>query len=190
MNSIQYLVNSLLGVYMLVVMLRMWLQYCKADFYNPISQAVVKLTDPVLNPIRKTFKAYKNIDIAALLFVFLLGLIKYPLLAILGGTWSFDTVAANVGLFALIGVLTLLKIFGEMILYVIFIGAVLSWFRRGNDPLAYLLYQLGEPVLSPIRRLLPKTGMIDFSPMILAFVLFWLDKVMYDIVPFGLWKIV
>ncbi|WP_386692281.1 MULTISPECIES: YggT family protein [Lonepinella] len=190
MNSIQYLVNSILGVYLLVVMFRMWLQYCQADFYNPISQAVVKLTDPVLNPIRKTFKPRKNMDIAALIFVFVVGLVKYPLLAILGGKWSFDGVVENFGLFTVVGILTVIKIWGEMILYVIFIGAILSWFRRGNDPLSYLLYQLGEPVLRPIRRLLPKTGMIDFSPMILAFVLFWLDKVMYDIIPYGIWKIV
>ena len=45
MNSIQYLISTLLGLYMLIVMLRMWFQYCSVDFYNPISQAIVKITD-------------------------------------------------------------------------------------------------------------------------------------------------
>ncbi|WP_439257503.1 YggT family protein [Lonepinella sp. BR2271] len=186
MNSIQYLVDTLFGVYMLIVMLRMWLQYCKADFYNPISQAVVKLTDPVLNPLRKIFKAYKGVDIAALLLVFILGAVKFPLLILLAGV-SHEALLPDIKWFAIIGVLSVVKIWGEMILYVIFIGAILSWFRRGNDPVSYLLYQLGEPLLRPIRGILPKTGMIDFSPMILAFVLFWLNKVMYDIVPYSLW---
>lgn len=86
-----------------------------------------------------------------------------------------------------IGGLTTLRVFGEMLIYVLFVGAILSWFNRGNNSLSYLLYQLGKPVLSPIRRLLPKTGMIDFSPMVLAFALLWLNKLMYDLFP-KLWQ--
>ncbi|MGQ0286417.1 YggT family protein [Pasteurellaceae bacterium 22721_9_1] len=189
MNSIQYLVNTILGIYMLLVMLRMWLQYCKADFYNPISQSVVKMTDPVLNPLRKYLNAKKGIDIAALVLVFLIGFFKFPILSFLGGNWSLDGMLANISTLALVGVLSVLKVFGEMLLYVLFIGAILSWFRRGNDPLSYLLYQLGEPILNPIRRLLPRTGMIDFSPMVVAFLLFWLNKVMFDLIP-HLWQLV
>ncbi|MCK3657881.1 hypothetical protein A4G18_03935 [Pasteurellaceae bacterium Pebbles2] len=189
MNSIQYLIDTLFGVYMLMVMLRMWLQYCKADFYNPLSQTIVKITNPVLNPLRKTFKAQKGVDIAALILVFVLGLVKYPLIAIFSGMWSQEWLSANIGNFALIGLLSIGKIWGEMILYIIFIGAILSWFRRGNDPFSYLLYQLGEPVLAPIRRILPKTGMIDFSPMLLAFGLFWLNRLMYDLLP-NIWALV
>lgn len=189
MNSIQYLVDTLLGIYMLIVMLRMWLQYCKADFYNPISQSVVKLTNPALNPLRKLFKARKGIDIAALVFVFLLGMIKYPLLMMLGGHFPIESILANLAVWVAIGVLSVLKIFGEMLLYVIFIGAILSWFRRSNDPLSPLLFQLGEPVLNPIRRILPKTAMLDFSPMVLALTLFFLNRLMFDIAP-AIWQIV
>lgn len=183
LNSLQYLLNTAIGIYSLIVMLRMWMQYSRADFYHPISQAVVKWTDPALNPLRKTFKARKGIDIAALVFVFVLGMVKLPLLLILGGDWTMDFITNNLLALLLLGVLSIVRAFGEMILYVIFIGAILSWFRRGNDPLSYLLYQLGEPVLAPIRRLLPKTGMIDFSPMVLAFILFWLNRVLWDLAP-------
>ncbi|WP_455550777.1 YggT family protein [Exercitatus varius] len=183
LNSLQYLLNTAIGIYSLIVMLRMWMQYSQADFYHPISQAVVKWTDPALNPLRKTFKARKGIDIAALVFVFVLGMVKLPLLLILGGDWTMDFITNNLLALLLLGVLSIVRAFGEMILYVIFIGAILSWFRRGNDPLSYLLYQLGEPVLAPIRRLLPKTGMIDFSPMVLAFILFWLNRVLWDLAP-------
>ena len=173
MNSIQYLISTLLGLYMLIVMLRMWFQYCSVDFYNPISQAIVKITDPVLAPLRKTLPTVKNIDLAAILFVAVLG--------ILGGTWSADMIGHGWIHFLLLGVLSVVKVFGEMILYIIFFGAILSWFSRGNDPFGYLLYQLGEPVLSPIRKFLPKTGMIDFSPMILAIALLFGNRLMYDI---------
>lgn len=181
MNSIQYLISTLLGLYMLILMLRMWFQYCKADFYHPISQAIVKATEPVLAPLRKKLPTFKNIDLAAVAFVALLGAIKLPLLHIFGGTWSAEMVGQGWLDFLFIGVLSVVKVFGEMILYIIFFGAVLSWFSRGNDPFGYLLYQLGEPVLSPIRKFLPKTGMIDFSPMILAFALLFGNRLMYDI---------
>ena len=189
MNSIIYLVDTLFSLYMLVVMLRMWLQYCKADFYNPISQSVVKVTNPALNPLRKLFKAKKGIDVAALVFTFLLGMLKYPLLMLLSGDISIESIFVNLSVWTAIGLLSILKTFGEMLLYVIFLRAILSWFRRGQDPLSALLFQLGEPVLNPIRRILPRTAMLDFSPMVLAFILFFLDRLMFDIAP-DIWQVV
>ena len=189
MNSIQYLVSTLLSLYMFILMLRMWFQYCRVDFYNPISQSLVKLTNPVLNPLRKTVPTVKNIDLAALLFVFILGFIKLPLLYILGGTWTAELVSQNWSIYVLVGLLSVVSAFGEMVLYIIFFGAIFSWFNRGNDAVGYLLYQLGEPLLSPIRRFLPKTGMIDFSPMFLAFALLFANRVMYDLFPL-VWALV
>lgn len=183
MNSIQYLIATALNLYMFILMLRMWFQYCKVDFYGPISQSLVKLTDPVLMPLRKKLPTYKHIDLAALLFVFVLGTVKIPLLLIFGREWFAELFSLGWGDYVLIGALSLLQTFGEMILYIIFFGAILSWFNRGNDYFSYLLYQLGTPVLEPIRKRLPKTGMVDFSPMLLAFALLFGSKVMYDIFP-------
>lgn len=189
MNSINSLINTIFGLYAMILMLRMWLQYCRADFYHPLSQTIVKLTNPVLNPLRKFIPTLARIDLSALAFIFLLGFIKLPLLAIFSGEWNFDMIAESFPQLLSLGFLTLLKTFGEMLIYVIFVGAVLSWFNRGNDSLSYLLYQLGEPVLNPIRKILPRTGMIDFSPMVLAFALLWLNKLMYDLFPI-LWRLV
>ncbi|HBO38699.1 MAG TPA: hypothetical protein DD638_08540 [Pasteurellaceae bacterium] len=189
MNSIQYLASMLLGLYMFILMLRMWFQYCKVDFYNSISQNIVKITDPVLMPIRKTIPTIKNIDLASLLFIFVLGFIKLPLLAILGGGWSSEIITQGWFIYLLFGLLSIVRVFGETILYIIFLGAILSWFNRGNEPFSYLLYQLGEPLLSPIRKFMPKTGMIDFSPMLLAFALFFINRIMHDLFP-SIWPLV
>lgn len=189
MNSIQYLINTLLGLYTMLLMLRMWLQYCRADFYHPLSQSVVKFTDPVLNPLRKILPTVARIDLSALVFVFLLGLIKLPLLAIFNGVWNFDAIVETLPQLVMIGLLSIPKVFGEMLLYILFIGAISSWFNRGGNNLSYFLHQLGEPVLNPVRRILPKTGIIDFSPMLVAFALMWLNKLMYDIFP-TLWPLV
>ncbi|EIJ71854.1 YggT family protein [Pasteurella bettyae] len=188
MSSISFLVNTVISLYMLILMLRMWFQYCKVDFYNPLSQTIVKITNPVLNPLRKLLPSVKNIDLAAIFFVFILGFIKVPLLYLANGQWAIEILQQEFLQYLLIGILSVFSSFGKMIFYVIFLGAILSWFNRGNNQLNYLLYQLGEPVLSPIRKVLPRTGMIDFSAMILAFGLFFVDKFLYDI--FGIiWQL-
>lgn len=189
MNSIQYLISTALSLYMMILMARMWFQYCKADFYNPASQGLVRITDPVLNPLRKIIPTVRNCDLSAPFFVFVLGFAKLPLLYILGGSWTAEAINQNWGIYMLIGIFSVLHTFGEMLLYIIFFSAILSWFNRGNDLVSYLLYQLSEPVLSPIRKILPKTGMFDFSPMILAVILLFANRVMYDLFPL-LWALV
>ena len=66
------------------------------------------------------------------------------------------------------------------IFYVLIASAILSWFNRGNNPAFYALYQLTEPLLKPIKRILPTIGMIDFSPMVIAIILLFLNNLFYD----------
>lgn len=188
MNSLQFLASTLIGVYTFILVLRMWFQYCRVDFYHPISQSIVKLTNPILKPLRKIFPTIKNIDLSALFFIAFLGMIKIPLFAILAGSWTADLISQNWIGFIIVGLLSVLKEFGQTMLYLLFASAILSWFRSANQSFSYLLYQLTEPLLNPIRRFLPKTGMIDFSPMIVAFILFWLNRMMYDLLP-ELWAL-
>ncbi|MGR3806568.1 YggT family protein [Pasteurella testudinis DSM 23072] len=174
MNTLQFLVQTVIGLYTFILVLRAWFQYCQVDFYNPLSQVVVKLTQPVLAPLRKLIPTRKNIDFAALVLAFVLNMLKYPLLI-----GSFD--GASLWQFAVIGVLAVVKAFGEMIFWAILIRAVMSWFSQGNHPLEYQLYRITEPLLAPIRRILPNTGMIDFSVMALAFILIFGNKLLMDL---------
>ena len=79
-----------------------------------------------------------------------------------------------------IGHIRLIKNIGIAIFYVLIAGAILSWFNRGNNPAFYALYQLTEPLLKPIKRILPTVGMIDFSPMVIAIILLFLNNLFYD----------
>lgn len=135
------------------------------------------MTDPVLKPLRKVMPTVKNIDTSALLLVFIIGMLK--------GIIYFGL---SVNVLLVLGVLTVLKSIGLAIFYVLFIGAVLSWFNRGNNSISYAFYQLSEPLLKPIRRLLPTLGMIDFSPMVVVFILLFLNNFMLDLLG-GLWII-
>ncbi|HHF3462408.1 YggT family protein [Haemophilus influenzae] len=170
-------IGSIINLYALVLILRAWLQFARVDYYNSVSTFAVKMTDPVLKPLRKIAPTVKNIDTSALLLVFIIGMLK--------GIIYFGL---SVNVLLVLGVLTVLKSIGLAIFYVLFIGAVLSWFNRGNNSISYAFYQLSEPLLKPIRRFLPTLGMIDFSPMVVVFILLFLNNFMLDLLG-GLWII-
>ena len=88
----------------------------------------------------------------------------------------------------ILGVLSILKAVGVAIFYVLFAGAIASWFNRGNNPIFYALYQLSEPLLRPVRKFLPTVGMIDFSPMVIVFILLFINNFMLDMLQ-RLWVI-
>lgn len=170
-------IGSIINLYALVLIVRVWLQFARVDYYNPLSQFSVKITEPVLKPLRKIAPIVKNIDTSALLVIFIFGALK--------GIFYFGLA---INLLLLLGVLTLFKTIGIAIFYVFFAGAVSSWFNRGNSPIIYALHQLSEPLLKPVRRFLPTLGMIDFSPMVIVFILLFLNNFMYDMLK-GLWVI-
>lgn len=170
-------IGSIINLYALVLILRAWLQFARVDYYNSVSTFAVKMTDPVLKPLRKIAPTVKNIDTSALLLVFIIGMLK--------GIIYFGL---SVNVLLVLGVLTVLKSIGLAIFYVLFIGAVLSWFNRGNNSISYAFYQLSEPLLKPVRRFLPTLGMIDFSPMVVVFILLFLNNFMLDLLG-GLWII-
>ena len=170
-------IGSIINLYALVLILRAWLQFARVDYYSPVSTFAVKMTDPVLKPLRKIAPTVKNIDTSALLLVFIIGMLK--------GIIYFGL---SVNVLLVLGVLTVLKSIGLAIFYVLFIGAVLSWFNRGNNSISYAFYQLSEPLLKPIRRFLPTLGMIDFSPMVIVFILLFLNNLMLDMLG-RLWMI-
>lgn len=184
MNTLQFLIQTIIGVYIFILVAKTWLQYCRVDFYNPLSQTLVKLTQPVLAPLRKIVPMKYNIDFAALLVAFILGAVKLPLLYwLMSGTLSLE-----LPYLLLLGILSVAKAWGEIIFWAIFLRAIMSWFSRGNNPLDYVLYQISEPLLAPIRRILPSTGMLDFSVMVLGIILILLNNVLLDL--FGqLWLI-
>ena len=170
-------IGSIINLYALVLILRAWLQFARVDYYNPVSIFAVKMTDPVLKPLRKIAPTVKNIDTSALLLVFIIGMLK--------GIIYFGL---SVNVLLVLGVLTVLKSIGLAIFYVLFIGAVLSWFNRGNSPVIYAFYKLSDTLFRRIRRFLPTLGMIDFSPMVVVFILLFLNNLMLDMLG-GLWMI-
>lgn len=168
---------TLINFYSLILVLRVWLRLANVDYYNPLSQFVVKLTAPIIAPLHKIFPTVKNLETASLMLIFLLGSAKFLFLAL---AFNDEIELQPIGAL-LLGALSLIKNIGVAIFYVLIASAISSWFNRGNNAIFYALYQLNEPLLHPIRRFLPTLGAIDFSPMVIMFILLFLNRFFMDL---------
>lgn len=159
-NPLVFILQFLFEAYILVVLLRFFVQLTRADYYNPLSQFIVKVTSPALVPVRRIIPAMGGMDIAALVLAWALKAVEL-LLVVLISTGSFAPV------FAIIGAIPgLVELIINIFLYAIIIQAILSWVNPGTyNPAANLLYSLTAPVLRPVQRIIPPISGIDLSPM-------------------------
>lgn len=166
MSALAQIGNLVLGtafdIYIMLVWLRFLLQLVHADFYNPISQFVVKATSPLLHPLRRIIPALGGMDVAALVLIVLLYMLEMALLGIISGVGAMPPVTL-----LLTTVYGLLMLATKFYFWLLLLSVVLSWVAPGsNAPASILVYQLTEPVLAPCRKLLPAMGGLDLSPII------------------------
>jgi YggT family protein len=168
-----FLVQVLFGFYATLIVLRFLLQLTRADFYNPLSQFIVKMTAPVLNPMRRLIPGAMGLDIAAIVLAWLV--ISLEELAILGlSGFGLQPVAA-----VLIAIPELITLVINIFLFAILIQVIISWINPGShNPAISLIHSLTEPLLAPVRRMLPQMGGIDLTPMVVMIGLFLLEMLL------------
>ncbi len=155
-----YLVSTLTDLYVTAIMLRLLLQWVRADFYNPLSQFLVKITNPVLVPARRLIPSVGKLDTASVVIMLLLELLQLVVIGLLSKMgFGFQ--------FLLLFAIKKLLITLLLTYFVLIIARVIiSWFaNRYRHPLIPLIYQLTEPVLRPFSKLLPPIGGVDLSPL-------------------------
>lgn len=156
-----FLVKVLFGLYATLVVLRFLLQLMRADFYNPVSQVIVKATRPLLNPLRRIIPGVSGLDIASLVLAWLVITIEQIIILALAGT-GFQPLAA-----ALLALPELLSLVINIFLFAILIQVIMSWISPGNyNPVLALISSITEPLLAPVRQRMPDMGGIDLSPMV------------------------
>ena len=163
MSAITYIIDTLLWLALFVVMVRLLLQLTRADFRNPLAQAVVRLTNPLILPLRRVLPPVGKIDTASVVAVILVATVKVASLLALNGVPLAETPA----LAWLSAVLTeIARTLLWTYFYAIVLYALLSLIAPGGySPLQSLLSSLCEPVLRPIRRILPAVAGLDLSPL-------------------------
>lgn len=160
-NPLEFLISTLFSLYILAVMLRFILGAVRADFYNPVSQFLVRITNPLLVPMRRVIPSFRQYDTSALLLMLLLQLASLVIVIMLRGvSIPFITL-----LLAAIGELVILAF--NVFIFAIVIQVVLSWVNPGNyNPVNALLSSITRPVMGPIQRLIPPVSGIDLSPLV------------------------
>ena len=156
-----FLVQVVFGLYAALVILRFLLQLVRADFYNPLSQFIVKATRPLLNPLRQVIPGVSGIDIASLVLAWLVITIEQLAILAIGGA-GFQPAAA-----ALLAIPEMISLLINIFLFAILIQVIISWINPGTyNPAIGLIHSLTEPLLSPVRRRMPELGGLDLSPMV------------------------
>jgi len=178
MNATVFLVDTLFSLYLMVVILRLWLQLARADFYNPMSQFIVKATHPIVGPLRRVVPSIGRFDTATFLLALLVAGLKLVTLSLmLGG--SVNPIGILILAFAAV-----IKEALSLVFWVLILRAILSWVSQGQSPIDYVLHQLTEPFLAPIRRVIPPLGGLDLSVLIAIIALQFLQILIKDIFPF------
>lgn len=162
------------GLYALVMLLRFLLQVAKADYYNPVSQGIVRMTNPVLLPTRRLVPGLWGLDLASLLLALVAESLTIGASLLVAGSLPNPLLVlpwAAIGLASM----TLYLYLGAMIVMI-----VLSWVApMTNHPLAVIVVQLVRPVCAPFQRWIPPMGGIDFSP-ILVFLALNIGRVLVE----------
>lgn len=157
-----YLIQTFLSLYLVAMLLRFLLQVVRADFYNPISQFLVKVTNPLVIPVRKVIPGFGGLDVGTLLLALLLqagGIVAILMLNGLGFPNPLLLLAWSA--LGIIGLLVNIYFFALLAMI------ILSWIAPGSsNPAVYLLHQITEPVMAPVRKILPAMGGLDFSPIV------------------------
>jgi YggT family protein len=165
-NALFYLVSTLFEVYLWIVMLRMILQVVRADFYNPISQLVWQLTQPIVRPLQRVLPKLGAYDTAAAL-VLLVVAVAYVYVA---------TTLLGLGVSVLealwFALLKLLVLVLNLYTFALVVQAILSWVGPGvNNPAGSILWSMNEPLLRPVRRVIPPFSGLDLSPLVVIVLL-------------------
>ena len=159
-DPIIFLIDTLFSLYILAVLLRFLLQWCGADFYNPISQFLVKATHPPLKILRRFVPSIGKIDTSSLILVLSLQMLADFSILLLKG------VTINMGALAILSITQLLALLINVFVFAVFARAILSWLNPGSfNAAASILDTLTDPLLDIIRKIIPNLSGLDLSPL-------------------------
>jgi YggT family protein len=161
MQALYFILDTLATLYQAVLLLRLLMQLTRADFRNPIGRAILQLTDPVIRPLRRVLPPAGKIDTASVVALLLFAALKLWILHLLFG-YGTPT------LFTLLKgtLLDIVRLVLKTYLFSMILNAILSFVAPGNySPAQSLLASICDPVLNPIRRVIPPLGGMDLSPL-------------------------
>jgi YggT family protein len=180
-SAIVFIVNAITSLYLLVLLLRFWMPWLRADFRNPLAQGILRFTSPIVIPVRRIVPSFGRMDTATVLVAFVIQyLTVLLLLLILGQT-------AGIAAIVVTSIVKLVVLSINLFVYAIFIRIILSWISQGGyNPATAIITTLTEPLLRPFRRILPPMGGFDISPIFAVILLLAATIVVNGFKPLGI----
>ncbi|MDX1453570.1 MAG: YggT family protein [Oleiphilaceae bacterium] len=167
-------IDTIATLYLMVILLRFILQMARADFYNPISQFVVKATNPLLIPVRRVVPGFAGIDFASLVLA-----VAFQFLVLLAKVLVLGLGSPNVVVLLAMSLVLVVGMLLKIYFWALLIMIIASWIAPGSmHPALVLINQMCEPVMKPFRKLLPPMGGLDLSPILVFLTLQVLSVVM------------
>jgi YggT family protein len=180
-SALVFIINALTSLYLLVLLLRFWLPWLRADFRNPLAQGILKLTSPVVIPLRRVVPSFGRLDTATIVVAFVVQYIAILLILLIMGAAPIITIIATTAFVKLI----LLSL--NLFMFAIFVRIILSWISPGqHNPATAIIGTLTEPLLRPVRRIIPAMGGFDISPIFVIIGIGALSRVVMGFNPLGI----
>ena len=164
--ALMFIISTVAQLFLFELLLRFWLPWLRADFRNPIAQGILRLTSPVVIPVRRMIPSIDRLDTATMLVAF--GLQYLTIFLILG----IDGKVAGIAPIAITSLIELILLSLKLFSFAIFIHIILSWIAPGTyNPATAFITTLVHPLLRPIRNRLPPLGGLDLSPLVVIILL-------------------
>lgn len=188
-NALTFLLDTFSRLYLLILLLRFWLPFLRANFRNPVAQGVMRYTSPLVNPVRRYIPSFGRMDTATVLIAFLIQfVVSYLILslnAISHGAGTFAALSSVDMIFALAfqSIVQLAMLSVLLFIVAIIVRIVLGLIGRYFGPISDLLVDLTEPLLRPVRKVIPPLGVVDISAYIVIVLLMALNMILGDLAP-------
>ena len=151
MNALNYIVDTLTSLYLAVLILRLIMQIVRANFRNPFAEAILRLTNPLIMPLRRILPPMGKIDTATVVAILLFAIFKELLLALLFGSGPLSPL-----LWALIVLRKLvLAVLWLYVVMIFFYGIAGFLMQGGSSPIYEVLAYVCDPLLNRIRKIIP-----------------------------------
>lgn len=177
-DALTFIIGSIAQLFVFVLILRFLLPWFRADFRNPLAQAILKITSPLVVPLRRIVPPIGRVDTATILVTFIvLYLTVLVITRILQAPAGFPEIAISSLVY--MPLLTL-----RLYMFLIIVRIILSWVSQGGyNPAIAVIYTLTDPVLRPFQRIIPRLGTFDISPIFAIIIVGALIRVVVGFLP-------
>lgn len=173
-QTLMFLIQFIFGLFSFVIVLRVWLRAIHADYNHPFVNSIAKSTTPLVRKLQKHIPDFGSIETASIVLLLLLTLVKLFLISFIAGH------IPGVGGLFIWTLASLVEVVLDTVFYMMIMMAILSWIPNAQPDLYRLLAQLTEPLLQPVRRMIPLLGGMDLSPVVVLIVIQVIEMLMVN----------